>query len=189
MTSQTSTPPLNLPRRKDRAKDDAWIAAFLQRVPFGTLATESQGQPFQKPTLFIYLPSDHAIYFHGANEGRLPQNLAANPRASFCAAEMGRLLPADTAMEFGVEYASVVAFGPVRLLSDPVKAERALQLLLDRYFPHMKPGEDYQPILPEELNITAVYRLDIQAWSGKEDVSPSDFPGAFEFPYSGYSPG
>ena len=96
---------------------------------------------------------------------------------------MGRLLPADTAMEFGVEYASVVAFGPVRVLSDPAEAERALQLLLDRYFPHLKPGEDYQPIIPEELNITAVYRLDIEAWSGKEDTSPADFPGAFHFPY------
>ena len=184
MTQNTSNPPLNLPRRIDRAKDDAWIAAFLQRVPYGILATEAQGQTFQKPTLFVYAPSDHAIYFHGATEGRLPANLQANPRASFCAAEMGRLLPADTAMEFGVEYASVVVFGTVRLLSDPGEAERALQLLLDRYFPHLQPGEDYRPIIPEELNITAVYRLDVEAWSGKEDTSPADFPGAFNFPYS-----
>ena len=175
--------PLNLPRRHDRAKDDAWIAAFLQRIPFGYLATENQGQPFLKPTLFVYSPPDHAIYFHGAVEGRLPQNLQANPRACFCAAEMGRLLPADTAMEFGVEYASVVAFGPVRVLTDPGEAERALQLLLDRYFPHMKPGENYREIIPEELNITAVYSLDIEQWSGKEDLSPPDFPGAFNFPY------
>ena len=164
--------------------DDAWIAAFWQRVPFGILATEHAGQPFQKPTLFVYSPDDHAIYFHGATEGRLPQNLQANPRASFCAAEMGRLLPADTAMEFGVEYASAVVFGPVRVLTDPAEAERALQLLLDRYFPHLKPGEDYRAIIPEELAITAVYRLDIEAWSGKEDVSPEDFPGAFNFPYT-----
>jgi nitroimidazol reductase NimA-like FMN-containing flavoprotein (pyridoxamine 5'-phosphate oxidase superfamily) len=164
--------------------DDAWIAAFLQRAPFGILATEWQGQTFQKPTLFVYAPAEHAIYFHGALEGRLPQNLQANPRASFCAAEIGRLLPAGAAMEFGVEYASVVAFGTVSVLNDPAEAERALQLLLDRYFPHMKPGEDYQPIIPEELNITAVYRLDVESWSGKEDASPADFPGAFQFPYS-----
>ena len=183
MPTHNINPPLNQPRRQDRAKDDAWIAEFLQRVPFGFLATEAQGQPFQKPTLFVYAPNDHAIYFHGAIEGRLPKNLQTNPRACFCAAEMGRLLPADTAMEFGVEYASVVAFGPVRVLSDPGEAERALQLLLDRYFPHMQPGEDYRPIIPEELNITAVYRMDVEAWSGKEDTSPADFPGAFTFPF------
>mgnify|MGYP001041476178 FL=1 len=175
---------INLPRRQDRAKDDTWIAAFLQRVPYGILATESLGQTFQKPTLFVYSSADHAIFFHGALEGRLPKNLQANPRASFCAAEIGRLLPADTAMEFGVEYASVVVFGPVRLLSDPGEAERALQLLLDRYFPHLKPAEDYRSIIPEELNITAVYRLDVEAWSGKEDFSSPDFPGAFNFPYA-----
>ena len=183
MNTQQDNPPINLPRRQDRGKDDAWIAAFWQRVPFGVLATEWQGQTFQKPTLFVYAPEEHAIYFHGALEGRLAQNMQANPQASFCAAEMGRLLPADTAMEFGVEYASAVAFGRVRVLSDPAEAERALQLLLDRYFPHLKPGEDYQGIIPEELAITAVYALDIEAWSGKEDVSPADFPGAFKFPY------
>ena len=58
-----------------------------------------------------------------------------------------------------------------------------MQLLLDRYFPHMKPGEDYREIIPEELNITAVYSLDVEQWSGKEDLSPPDFPGAFNFPY------
>ena len=184
MSAQQDNLPINQLRRKDRGKDDAWIAAFWQRVPFGVLATEWQGQTFQKPTLFVYAPEEHAIYFHGALEGRLPQNVQANPRASFCAAEIGRLLPADTAMEFGVEYASAVAFGPVRVLTDPADAERALQLLLDRYFPQMKPGEDYRAIIPEELAITAVYRLDIEAWSGKEDLSPADFPGAFKFPYT-----
>jgi nitroimidazol reductase NimA-like FMN-containing flavoprotein (pyridoxamine 5'-phosphate oxidase superfamily) len=185
MNTQIYNPPINQPRRQDRAKDDTWIAAFLQRVPFGFLATENQGQPFLKPTLFVYDPATHAIYFHGATEGRLPLNLKANPRACFCIAEMGRLLPADTAMEFGVEYASTVAFGAVRVLSDPTEAESALQLLLDRYFPYLKPGEDYRSIIPEELNITAVYRMDVEAWSGKEDLSPPDFPGAFQFPYQG----
>ena len=183
MPTHNANHPINLPRQQNRTKDDTWISAFLQRVPYGILATESGGQTFQKPTLFIYSASDHAIYFHGATEGRLPHNLKANPRASLCAAEIGRMLPADTAMEFGVEYASVVVFGAVRLLSDAGEAERGVQLLLDRYFPHLKPGEDYRPIIPEELNITAVYRMDVEAWSGKEETSPPDFPGAFNFPY------
>ena len=78
--------------------------------------------------------------------------VGGSPRAG----PVGRLLPADTAMEFGVEYASVVAFGTVRLLTESAEATRALQFLLDRYFPHMKPGEDYRQIIPEEPNSTAV---------------------------------
>ena len=146
------------------------------------IATDHEGQPFIKPTLFVYDKAEHVIYIHGALEGRMRTNLEANPRVSFCVAEMGRLLPADTAMEVGVEYASVVVYGKAELVSDVTQAKYGLQLLLDRYFPHLKPGVDYREILPEELNITSVYRIKIESWSGKEDRARQDFPGAFNFP-------
>jgi nitroimidazol reductase NimA-like FMN-containing flavoprotein (pyridoxamine 5'-phosphate oxidase superfamily) len=92
---------------------------------------------------------------------------------------MGRLLPADTAMNFSNEYQSVVVFGCARLLEDPREAERALQLLLDRYFPHLHPGQDYRPITESELNATAVFCLDIEEWSGKRKTVGKDFPGSF----------
>jgi nitroimidazol reductase NimA-like FMN-containing flavoprotein (pyridoxamine 5'-phosphate oxidase superfamily) len=173
--------PINQPLRKDRAKDDAWIKAYLQRVPFGMIATEYESQPFIKPTLFVYDEAEHAIYIHGALVGRMRTNLEINPRISFCIAEMGRLLPADTAMEVGVEYASVVVFGKVELLTEAGQAHHGLQLLLDRYFPHLKPGVDYREILPQELDITSVYRIKIDSWSGKEDRAREDFPGAFSY--------
>ena len=156
--NQPSTP-INQPLRKDRAKDDAWIRAYLKKVPFGTLATEYKGQPYIKPTLFVYEESEHAIYLHGALVGRMRSNLEINPFVSFCIAEMGRLLPADTAMDMGVEYSSVVVFGRVEVLTKPAEAKRGLQLLLDRYFPQLKPGIDYREILPQELDITSVYRI------------------------------
>jgi hypothetical protein len=180
MTNQLN--PINQPRRKDRAKNDAWIKAFLQRVPFGMIATEYKGQPFLKPTQFVYVEAENAIYIHGALEGRMRTNIEVNPRVSFCVAEMGRLLPADTAMEVGVEYASVVVFGEAEILRDARQAQQSLKLLLDRYFPHLKSGIDYREIVPEELNITAVYRIQISSWSGKEEVAREDFPGAFYYP-------
>jgi nitroimidazol reductase NimA-like FMN-containing flavoprotein (pyridoxamine 5'-phosphate oxidase superfamily) len=173
--------PINQPLRKDRAKDDAWIKSYLMSAPFGMLATEYEGQPFIKPTLFAYDEMEHAIYIHGALVGRMRTNLEMNPRVSFCVAEMGRLLPADTAMEVGVEYASVVVFGQAQLLSGDAQARHGLQLLLDRYFPHHKPGIDYREILQEELDQTSVYCIQISSWSGKEDHAREDFPGAFTF--------
>jgi hypothetical protein len=119
--------------------------------------------------LFAYDEAAHAIYLHGALEGRMRTNLQANPRVCFCVAEMGRLLPAGTAMEFGVEYASAVVFGKAFVVSDETEARRGLQMLLDRYFPDLEAGVDYREIIPEELAITAVYRIDIEAWSGKEE--------------------
>jgi nitroimidazol reductase NimA-like FMN-containing flavoprotein (pyridoxamine 5'-phosphate oxidase superfamily) len=92
---------------------------------------------------------------------------------------MGRLLPADTALNFSVEYQSVVAFGSADLIEDPVEAERALQLILDKYFPHLQPGKDYRPITEGELSITAVYRMEVEEWSGKRKAVDETFPGAF----------
>jgi nitroimidazol reductase NimA-like FMN-containing flavoprotein (pyridoxamine 5'-phosphate oxidase superfamily) len=173
--------PINQPLRTDRAKDDAWIKAMLQRVPFGMIATEYDGQPFIKPTVFAYDEKEHAIYIHGALAGRMRTNIERNPRVSFCIAEMGRLLPADTAMEVGVEYASVVVFGTIEVVADADQARHGLQLLLDRFFPQFRPGVDYRAILPAELDQTAVYRIKIGSWSGKEEHAREDFPRAFSY--------
>jgi nitroimidazol reductase NimA-like FMN-containing flavoprotein (pyridoxamine 5'-phosphate oxidase superfamily) len=167
-------------RRTDRAKEDAWVEAYLSRAPFGFLATQRDGQPFLNSNLFVYVPEDGAIYLHTARTGRTPDNLADATRVAFSAASMGRLLPADEALEFSVEYSGVVVFGVGRTLSDPDEQERALQLLLDKYAPHLRPGRDYRPITAGELKRTAVFRIDIESWSGKEKSESPDFAGAFE---------
>jgi nitroimidazol reductase NimA-like FMN-containing flavoprotein (pyridoxamine 5'-phosphate oxidase superfamily) len=94
---------------------------------------------------------------------------------------MGRLLPADEALEVGIEYAGVVVFGRVTIVDDQAEATHGLQLLLDKYFPHLKSGTDYKPIDPDALKITAVFRIDIESWSGKEKRVADDFPGAFYY--------
>ena len=52
-------------------------------------------------------------------------------------------------------------------------------MLLDKYAPHLKPWVDYRPTTDDELKRTAVYRIDVEAWSGKQKEVPADFPGAF----------
>jgi len=158
---------------------DSWIAEFLQTAGMATITTAQDGQPYASTLLFAFDESAKAIYFHTARRGRVWENLHANPRVCFTAAEMGRLLPADTALNFSVEYQSVVVFGNASLIEDPLEAERALQVILDRYFPHLHPGHDYRPITESELNVTAVFRLDIEEWSGKRKAVGADFPGAF----------
>ncbi len=180
--------PINEVRRSNRAVyDEAWIKAFLRQAPVGMLGTDWQGQPFVKPTLYVYDEASRALYFHGAREGRTFTSLETNPRSSFCVYEMGRLLPGKKATEFGLEYASVVVYGKVTLLADEAQAIRALQLLMDKYFPDYKPGRDYPPILPEDTQDTAVYRFEIESWSGKHRQADPQAPGAFFFPGGGWT--
>lgn len=169
-------------RRSDRAIDDeTWIKAFLHQAAVGTLATVSDDQPFLNTNLFVYDEAAHCIYIHTARTGRTRTNIDAHEKVCFSVVEMGRLLPAAVALEFSVEYAGVTVFGRAHVVTDDVEAGKALQMLLDKYAPHLQAGENYRPPVLEEIKRTAVYRVMIDAWSGKKKEVEPDFPGAFRY--------
>lgn len=173
---------LTEPRRKDRAiTDETWIVDFLQRTPMGFLAMAHDGQPFINSNLFVYDPAEHCIFMHTAGTGRTRTTLASAEKVCFTAVEMGRLLPADEAKEFSVEYTGVMIFGQGRILEDADAKRYGLECLMEKYFSHLKPGEDYRAITREELKITSVYRIDINQWSAKRKSVEDDFPGAFYY--------
>lgn len=182
MGGEESPKPISQVRRTDRAvEDENWIRAFLHRTAVGVLATVDNGQPFLNSNLFVYDEAAHAIYMHTATHGRTHDNIEGGGLVCFTATEMGRLLPAREALEFSVEYASVVVFGVGELVTARDECLHGLQLLLDKYAPHLRPGQDYRPITDGELKRTAVYRIDITEWSGKKKEVAPDFPGAFLF--------
>jgi nitroimidazol reductase NimA-like FMN-containing flavoprotein (pyridoxamine 5'-phosphate oxidase superfamily) len=169
-------------RRRDRAvEDESWIVGFLHRAPFGALATVHDGQPFINSNIFVFDEADRAIYFHTARTGRTRTNVEGDERACFAVSTMGRLLPAKTALEMSVEYAGVVIFGRVAVVTDEAEARSALERLLDKYFPHLQVGRDYRAITEAELARTSVYRLRIDSWSGKRKEAADDFPRAFRY--------
>jgi hypothetical protein len=75
----------------------------------------------------------------------------------------------------------VVVFGRARIVEEKEEARHGLQLLLDKYAPHLRPGRDYRPVADEELPRTTVYRIDIDSWSGKRETAPPDYPGAYPY--------
>jgi len=161
--------PRSLIRRDEYACDDAWVRDFMARVEVGYVATRWDDQPFITPVNFWYDPERHEIYFHTNGIGRLRANSQRHTQVCFAASEFGRALPSNVALEFTMQYASVVAFGRIRLLQDKAEAQRALYGLIRRYFPHMQPGEHYRPITPAELKRTAAYAIAIDNWSGKRN--------------------
>ncbi|MBK8030912.1 MAG: pyridoxamine 5'-phosphate oxidase family protein [Anaerolineae bacterium] len=171
--------PPNQVRRSDRAvTDEAWIAEMLTHAPIGTLATVHEGQPFINSNLFVYDAQNQAIYTHTAQVGRTRANVEGDAKVCFSVSDMGRLLPADEALEFSVEYSGVVVFGRATMIEGE-QAERALQMLLDKYFPHLQSGRDYRPITLDELKRTSVFQISIDSWSGKRKQVEDEFPGAF----------
>lgn len=159
----------NAQRRPELAQEEAWVRAFLAQAEIGHLATAWDGQPFQTPTTFWYDAAGHQLAFHSHRVGRLRANVDHHAPACFEASRFGRFLASNVALEFSVQYASVVAFGRVRVVAEPDEQRRLLAGLIHKYFPRLTAGREYRPITDQELARTSVYALAIESWSGKEN--------------------
>ncbi|HEV7515095.1 MAG TPA: pyridoxamine 5'-phosphate oxidase family protein [Thermoanaerobaculia bacterium] len=185
MSERHPEKPLTQVRRRNReVEDESWIRDFLRRAPTCTLATVAGGQPFLNTNLFFFDEPAHLIYIHTAAAGRTRDNIAADGRVCLTVAEMGRLLPAEKVTDYSTEYASVVIFGRATVVTDPRELRHVLHNQLDKYFPHLRSGRDYQPFSDEESGRAAAYRITIDEWSAKQNRAAPDYPGAFWYPES-----
>jgi nitroimidazol reductase NimA-like FMN-containing flavoprotein (pyridoxamine 5'-phosphate oxidase superfamily) len=135
----------------------------------GHVATSVDGQPFINTSTFWYDEAEHQIVFHSNLAGRIRSNIEYNPKVSFEASVLGQMLPSNVALEFSLQYRSVVAFGTARVVTDPDEMRRLLYGLINKYFPEMKVGQEYREITEKELQATSVYAIKIEEWSGKEN--------------------
>ncbi len=167
--SLASQPPTVGQRLPEYAREDEWIRAFLRAAQIGHVATLWDDQPFVTPSTFWYDEANRRIIFHSNLAGRVRANLERNPKVCLEASEVGRLLPSNVALEFSLQYRSVMVFGTVHILESDEAKRAALTGLLEKYFPAMQAGREYRPITDKELNRTSVYELKIESWSGKEN--------------------
>lgn len=156
-------------RKPQYTRGEAWIRGFLHRGQVAHLATVWDGQPFVTPTNYYFDDPGHRLIFHSNLTGRLRANIERNGRVCAEVSEIGRYLPSNVALEFGVQFRSVMVFGEACVLDDREEQRRMLHLLLAKYFAPMERGKDYRPVTDAELKRTSVYELRIESWSGKEN--------------------
>jgi nitroimidazol reductase NimA-like FMN-containing flavoprotein (pyridoxamine 5'-phosphate oxidase superfamily) len=165
----TNQSPIGFQRRPHLARDDDWIRAFLKEARVGHMATSADGQPFINPSTFWFDEENHQIAFHSNVAGRIRSNIESNPKVSLEASELGKFLPSNVALEFSLQYRSVIVFGTARVVTDPNEARRLLYGLIGKYFPNMTAGKEYREITDKELRATSIYVIQIDSWSGKEN--------------------
>lgn len=165
----TNQSPTAFQRLPDYKRDDEWIRGFLREARVGHIASSRDGQPFLNPTTFWFDESNHQIIFHSNIAGRIRSNIETNPKVCLEASELGKMLPSNVALEFSLQFRSVIVFGTARLITDPEEARRVLYGLIQKYFPTMKPGQEFRAITDKELRATSVYAIQIEEWSGKEN--------------------
>jgi uncharacterized protein len=162
-------PPTSFQRLPEYKRGDDWIRAFLRKAQVGHIASARDGQPFLNPSTFWFDEENHQIIFHSNLTGRVRSNIETSPRVCFEASEMGKLLPSNVALEFSLQYRSVIVFGTARLITDKAEARRSLYGLIQKYFPKMQAGKEFREITDRELKRTSVYAIQIEEWSGKEN--------------------
>ena len=161
--------PTAFQRLPEYQRDDAWIRAFLHEAKVGHIASVQEGQPFLNPSTFWFDEENRQIIFHSNVTGRIRSNIENNSRVCFEASELGKMLPANVALEFSLQFRSVIVFGTTRLISDPEEARRVMYALIHKYFPEMTAGKEFRAITDKELKRTSIYAVRIEEWSGKEN--------------------
>ena len=126
----TSQKPTEFQRLPEYKRGEEWIRAFLREAQVAHIASARDGQPFVNPSTFWFDEANHQIIFHSNIAGRIRSNIEDNPRICLEASELGRLLPSNVALEFSLQYRSVVVFGTARLIGDPQEARRVLYSLI-----------------------------------------------------------
>lgn len=169
-------------RRKDRlVQDEDWIKDMLRFEPYCTVATAVNNQPFIRPSAFYYSEVDNAIYIHGAQRGRGFDNLKVNNNVCLCVYVTGKMRGHVRAFDFFLEQAGVIVFGQAFVVEDNQKKQEVMQALFEKHVPQLIPFEDYEPASQSEIDQTTVYRIDIEAWSGK--MKWTDEEPSFYFDY------
>lgn len=117
-------------RRNDRQlpEDKAWDV--LKNSEYGFLAmTNPEGEPYCIP--LAYAVEGDTLYFHSGRRGEKLDSLRKNPRVCFTTVLYSKSLPAEYSMSF----ASCVAVGDMRFVTDEEERTRAMTLITAKYAP------------------------------------------------------
>jgi nitroimidazol reductase NimA-like FMN-containing flavoprotein (pyridoxamine 5'-phosphate oxidase superfamily) len=154
-------------RKNDREiADPAEIEQILKRGEVINVAMCQGDQPYVLP--FNYGFVNGIIYIHSATKGFKLEVLAQNPKVSFNVTTDVQLLPADRPQDCSVAYYSVVGFGRVRMVEDPVEKLAALEAVMVQYY---SKNDAWQ--YPEKVVAACtVWCIEIEHLTGKRKLPP-----------------
>jgi hypothetical protein len=150
-------------------EEEGWIKSLLHRGEIAHIASHWDLQPFLNPTTYYYDEAGHRLIFHSNIAGRIRANIERHPEVCVEVSEFGKLLPSNIALEFSLQYRSVIVYGKVRIIEDENEKRDVLHKLIHKYFGDMQIDKDYRSATDKELKRTSVYEIQIDSWSGKEN--------------------
>lgn len=151
-------------RRADRGLyDHPTVHQLLDAAALCHVSYVIDGQPYCTPTLFWREASK--VYWHGSNSSRMLRNLSTGEPACLTVTHLDSLILARSGFNHSADYRSVMLFGHARLVAEPTEKERALRMMVDRFFPGRT--AQLRQSTAQEINATTVIVMDIERASAK----------------------
>jgi uncharacterized protein len=151
-------------RRYERGfYDRPTVHAILDTAALCHVSYVIDGQPYCTPTLFWR--EDSTLYWHGSSASRMLRNLSKGEPACLTVTHLDSLVLARCGFNHSADYRSVMAFGHARLVEDQQEKERALMMMVDRFFPGRTAG--LRQSSKQEIKATAVLFMEIERASAK----------------------
>jgi len=168
--SATSAPsyPVDATNRVKRlhergAYDHETVHGLLDAAILCHVSYVLEGQPYCTPTLFWR--ENTRLYWHGSSASRMLRNLSDGQPACLTVTHLDSLVLARSGFNHSADYRSVMAFGHARLLTDPDEKQRALVMMVDRFYPGRTAG--LRQTTKQETKATAVMVMEIERASAK----------------------
>ena len=150
-------------RKKQSLEKDACLD-ILHRGSSGVLAL-SAGNDYPYAVPISYLYHDNCIYFHSAKQGHKIDLLTAQPKASFCVIDQDDVKP----LEYTSYFRSVIVFGSVTRIENPIEKNKITDLLAKKYAP-LSTAEHRENAIRKEAPALCILALSIDHISGKEAI-------------------
>lgn len=152
-------------RRSDRRITDLIeIIKIIEKCDVCRLALSDHSAPYIVPMNYgvEYTYDKLILYFHGADEGKKHDIITNNPFACFEMDCSHKLIEADEACAYTMEYESVIGSGKITYINEKHEKINALRLLMKQYAKDKDfTFQDYA------VETVTVFKLDVSDVTGK----------------------
>jgi uncharacterized protein len=151
-------------RRPERGHyDHETVHRLLDSAALAHVSYVVDGWPLCTPTLFWREGS--RVYWHGSNSSRMLKNLSEGEPMCLTVTHFDSLVLARCGFNHSADYRSVMVFGHARAVEDLPEKQRALKMMVDRFFPNRT--AQLRQSTEQEINATTVLAADIERASAK----------------------
>ena len=152
-------------RRSDReVADKSEIVEIIDKCEVCRLAFSDNNIPYIVPMNFGYSYEEGklTLYFHGASEGRKHDMIKKNPVASFEMDCSHKLIEAEEAGDYSMEFESVIGSGNIKYCTEKADKTHALKQLMKQY------AKDREFTFPDHvMDSVTVFKLEVEEFAGK----------------------